>query len=159
MLINITNILSVIIAPIAAVWIGQILLDKTEKRKDKMNIFRSIVSSRIYGWTVDSVNALNLIELVFYKDKKVSQQWRKYYETLCVQVPADENQSRKIQFEQDELIRVMGKSLGYSDDAIAQIIRAPYMPVGMSNQIQSQQKFQDMQLFAMQAVVNKLEKE
>ena len=52
------------VCPIVAVWIGQVLLDRTEKRKDKMSIFRSLVSSRVYGWTVESVNALNLIELV-----------------------------------------------------------------------------------------------
>ena len=153
---TIVNIIAVLIAPIIAVWIGQALLYRTEKRKDKMSIFRSLVSSRVYGWTVDSVNALNLIELVFYKEKSVCQQWRKYYETLNIKTPADEMQLRKMQFEQDELIRTMGRSLNYSDDAIAQIIRTPYMPIGMSNQMQSQQKFQDMQFAAMQAMVSKL---
>lgn len=75
MFITIINIIAVLIAPIIAVWIAQTLLDRTEKRKDKMSIFRSLVSSRIYGWTVESVNALNLIELVYYKDEKVCQQW------------------------------------------------------------------------------------
>jgi len=98
------------------------------------------------------------IELVFYKDENVCQQWRKYYESLNVKVPADETQIRKMQFEQDELIRVMGKTLKYSDDAIAQIIRTPYMPIGMSNQMQSQQKYQDMQLAAMQAFLGQMEK-
>ena len=60
---TIANIFAVLFAPIVAVWIGQVLLDRTEKRKDKMSIFRSLVSSRVYGWTVESVNALNLIEL------------------------------------------------------------------------------------------------
>ena len=106
---TIANIFAVLFATIVAVWIGQVLLDRTEKRKDKMRIFRSLVSSRVYGWTVESVNVLNLIELVFYKDENVCQQWRKYYESLNVKVPADETQIRKMQFEQDELIRVMGK--------------------------------------------------
>lgn len=80
-----------------------------------------------------------------------------HYEALNVEMPANGEQIRRMQFEQDELIRYMGKALNYNDDAIAQIIRTPYMPVGMSNQMQSQQKFQDMQLAAMQAVVSKLE--
>ena len=155
---TIANIFAVLFAPIVAVWVGQVLLDRTEKRKDKMSIFRSLVSSRVYGWTVESVNALNLIELVFYKDENVCQQWRKYYESLNVKAPADETQIRKMQFEQDELIRVMGKTLKYSDDAIAQIIRTPYMPIGMSNQMQSQQKYQDMQLATMQALLGQMEK-
>lgn len=155
MVINIINILAVIASPIVAVWIGQYLQDRTEKRKDKMAIFRSLVSSRIYGWTVDGVNALNLIELVFYKNEVVCNQWRKYYAVLSEKVSSDDEQVRKMQFEQNELIRVMGKTLGYNDDAIAQIIRTPYMPIGMSNQIQNQQQFQEMQMTAIQAMLSK----
>ena len=47
---TIANIFAVLFAPIVAVWIGQVLLDRTENRKDKMSIFRSLVSSRVYGW-------------------------------------------------------------------------------------------------------------
>ncbi len=152
----IMNVLVVVLSPIIAVLIGQFLQEKSEKRKDKMNIYRSLVSSRIYGWTVESVNALNLIELVFYKDKDVCGQWRKYYETLTFQQPIDNEHLRKIQFEQDELIRVMGKALSYSDEAIAQILRNPYMPVGMSNEIRNQQEFKNMQIEAMQTMISRL---
>ncbi len=37
----------------------------------EMQIFKILMSSRIYGWTNASVEALNLIEVVFAKDKKV----------------------------------------------------------------------------------------
>ncbi len=156
MINTIINIFAVILSPVFAVWVGRVLQNRSEKRKDKMNVFRSIVSSRIYGWTVDSVNALNLIEIVFYKDKSVCNQWRKYYEALNVKPPISDEQNRKMLFEQNELIRVMGKSMNYSDDAIAQIIRTPYIPVAMSHQMQNQQQFQDMQMVAIQKLLNGL---
>lgn len=32
-----------------------------------MQIFRTLMTSRIYGWTVDSVHALNLIDVVLQR--------------------------------------------------------------------------------------------
>ena len=41
-----------------------------------MQIFRTLMTSRIYGWTVDSVHALNLIDVVFAKDTAVRGAWK-----------------------------------------------------------------------------------
>ena len=68
---DVLNLLAIIIIPIVAVIIGQYLQDRAEIRKDKMHIFKVLMTSRIYGWTVDSVHALNLIDVVFAKDKTV----------------------------------------------------------------------------------------
>ena len=65
---DVLNLLAIIIIPIAAVIIGQRLQDRAEIRKDKMQIFKTLMTSRIYGWTVDSVHALNLIDVVFAKN-------------------------------------------------------------------------------------------
>ena len=61
------NLVAIVGIPILAVVIGQYLQNRAEKRKDKMQIFRTLMTSRIYGWTVDSVHALNLIDVVFAK--------------------------------------------------------------------------------------------
>jgi len=65
------NIAAIILAPIVSVIVGQKLQDRARKRDDKMQIFKILMASRIYGWTNASVEALNLIEVVFAKDKKV----------------------------------------------------------------------------------------
>ena len=65
------NIAAIILAPIVSVIVGQKLQNRARKRDDKMQIFKILMSSRIYGWTNASVEALNLIEVVFAKDKKV----------------------------------------------------------------------------------------
>lgn len=42
---------ALIIIPIVAVIIGQWLQNRSEKRKDKMQIFKVLMTSRIFGWT------------------------------------------------------------------------------------------------------------
>ena len=75
------NIVAVIVAPIIAVWIGQKLQDRAEKRKDKMSVFKAIMTDR-YGWSRETVLALNSIPIVFAKDKDIRDAWKKYLSTL-----------------------------------------------------------------------------
>ena len=60
---DVLNLIAIIIIPIAAVLIAQWLQNRAEKRKDKMQIFKALMTSRIYGWTPESVNALNSIDI------------------------------------------------------------------------------------------------
>ena len=57
---DILNLIAIIVIPIAAVIIGQHLQNRAEKRKDKMEIFKTLMISR-NGWTEESVRALNII--------------------------------------------------------------------------------------------------
>ena len=68
---EIVNVIALIVVPILAVIIGQHLQNKAEKRKDKMQIFKVLMTSRIYGWTPESVHCLNLIDVVFSDDKRL----------------------------------------------------------------------------------------
>ena len=52
------NIAAVIIAPIIAVWVGQKLQNRAEKRKDKMAVFKAVMTYR-YGWSQEALVALN----------------------------------------------------------------------------------------------------
>ena len=45
---DVLNLLAIIIIPIVAVIIGQYLQDRAEIRKDKMHIFKVLMTSRIY---------------------------------------------------------------------------------------------------------------
>lgn len=47
--LEILNLIAIIIIPITAVLIGQLLQKRTEKRKDKLDIFKISMTSRIYG--------------------------------------------------------------------------------------------------------------
>ena len=119
------NIIAVIAAPIAAVWIGQKLQDRAEKRKDKMAVFKAIMTDR-YGWSRETVLAFNSIPIVFAKDNAVRTAWKEYFKYLCIQEP-DTMELKQTLF---ELLAAPGIT-GAEDDAaaVASRLLSAYMPV------------------------------
>lgn len=134
---EILNLIAIIIIPIAAVLIGQYLQNRAEKRKDKMHIFKVLMTSRIYGLTQESVHCLNIIDIVFSDDEKVRNAWKDLFDKYCVQNP-DETQLKKIQNAQYKLLETMAKSLGYKDKVTWETIQNPYVPDGLRRQQQEQ---------------------
>ena len=60
---DVINIISIIVSPIIAVIVGQILQNNSKKRAEKLEIFKTRMVSRGLGWSVESVRALNVIEI------------------------------------------------------------------------------------------------
>lgn len=148
--IDIINIIAIIVSPVVAVVVGQILQDRRKKRSDKMEIFKTLMISRGLGWSTESVKALNIIEVVFSDDKSVLNQWKIYYDRLCVENP-NEMELSKIKTEGDKLLDVMAKSLGYKEKVTWETIQKPYIPKGLSDNIIQQQQYQSAQLDIMNA--------
>lgn len=138
---DVLNLLAIIVIPIVAVLIGQWLQNRSEKRKDKMYIFKTLMTSRIYGWTADSVHCQNIIDIVFADDKNVRNAWKDLYDKYCVQNP-DETQLKKIENAKYMLLEAMAISLGYKDKITWQTIQNPYIPDGIIQQIKSQNQIQ-----------------
>ena len=99
-ILTIINVLAIIAIPIAAVFLGQKLQDRSQKRRDKLEIFRALMMNRGIGWSVESVHALNLIDVVFSDDNTVRMRWKEYYTQLCIQSP-NEMQRKQVQEAQD----------------------------------------------------------
>lgn len=154
---DILNLIAIIVIPIVAVLIGQHLQNRAEIRKDKMHIFKVLMTSRIYGWTQESVHCLNIIDIVFLDDENVRNAWKDLYDKYCVQNP-DETQLKKIQNAQYKLLDTMANSLGYKDKVTWETIQNPYIPEGMRRQQQeqaaSQQAYNNL-LFNMQHMIPK----
>ena len=64
---TIINTLAVVAIPIVSVVGAHHLQNRAEKRKDKHNVIKTLKMSRT-GWTVESVRALNIIDIVFAVD-------------------------------------------------------------------------------------------
>ena len=154
---DILNLIAIIVIPIVAVLIGQHLQNRAEIRKDKMHIFKVLMTSRIYGWTQESVHCLNIIDIVFSDDENVRNAWKDLYDKYYVQNP-DETQLKKIQNAQYKLLDTMANSLGYKDKVTWETIQNPYIPEGMRRQQQeqaaSQQAYNNL-LFNMQHMIPK----
>ena len=154
---DILNLIAIFIIPVVAVIVGQHLQNRAEIRKDKMHIFKVLMTSRIYGLTQESVHCLNIIDIVFADDKKVRDAWKDLYDKYCVENP-DETQIKKIQNAQYKLLETMANSLGYKDKVTWETIQNPYIPKGMLQQInernQSQQAYNNL-LLNMQHIIPK----
>lgn len=154
---DILNLIAIFIIPVVAVIVGQHLQNRAEIRKDKMHIFKVLMTSRIYGWTQESVHCLNIIDIVFADDKKVRDAWKDLYDKYCVE-NLDETQIKKIQNAQYKLLETMANSLGYKDKVTWETIHNPYIPKGILQQIneqnQSQQAYNNL-LLNMQDMIPK----
>ena len=145
------SLVALIIIPIVAVVIAQWLQNRSEKRKDKMQIFKTLMTSRIYGWTPDSVNALNIIDIVFSDDKNVREAWKDLNDKLRVTNP-DQQHLKKIENAQYKLLEAIAHSLGYKDKITWEDIQNPYMPDGMVKQIEQNKNMQQMYYNALDGV-------
>lgn len=137
------------LAPIISIIIAQRLQDRAKKRQDKMEIFKTLMTSRVYGWTSSSVSALNIIDIVFADDKEVREQWKIYYDRLCIEKPT-ETDLKKIENEKYKLLEVIAKSLGYKDKITWETIQNPYIPKGLTDSMLQQQQYQNNQLELME---------
>ena len=155
---DILNLIAIIVIPIAAVSIGQWLQSRAEKRKDKMQIFKTLMTSRIYGWTQESVYCMNIIDIVFADDKTVRDAWKDLYDKYCVQNP-DAAQLKKIQNAQYKLLETISKSLGYKDKVTWETIQNPYVPDGMIKQWQEHAKSQQAYNTLLNTMANIVPKE
>lgn len=143
-MMEIINIIALILVPILAVFVGQKLQERAQKRNDKMQIFKILMTSRIYGWTNESVQAMNLIDVVFADDEAVRKQWKICFDKMCVEKPTKTELS-KIEKEKEKLLEAMAKSLGYKDIITWESIQNPYIPKGMTDLMAQQQACRDTQ--------------
>ena len=125
------NVIAILAAPIIAVWVGQRLQNRSEKRNDKMAVFKAIMTDR-YGWSRETVLALNSIPIVFSDDKAVRDSWKEYYRLLCIQEP----DMMELKQRNDALYSLLGdmaKVLGYEKSINWNDIQNPYIPKGMAD--------------------------
>lgn len=141
---DVLNLIAIIIAPIVAVLIGRWLQNRSERRKDKLEIFKSLMIAR-NGWSPESVRALNIIDIVYADDNNVRLRWKEYYDRLCIDSPSDTD-LKKIKTAQEKPLEAMAVSLGYKDTVTWETIQNPYVPKGMIEAEQMQREYQNGQL-------------
>lgn len=135
-LVDYLTITAIVIGPIVSVQIQKFLEKSKETRKEKIQIFRTLMGTRGNNLTKEHVQALNQIDLVF-EDKKyqsVRLAWAEYLDNLN-QPFDDKNFSVWLHNNEDllaNLLYQMGLALGYNYDKVT-IKRNSYTPIGYSN--------------------------
>lgn len=135
-LLNIINVIAIIVIPIVAVIIGQKLQDRSEKRKDKMNVFTHLMSYRMFGYTTQySVNVFNSVPIIFNDDKNVIEKYNNYLKSLMIRKEDVPIKEKEIENNKTKMLEAMSKSLGYKK-IDWELIQNSYVPTGLLEQIE-----------------------
>lgn len=125
-------IIATLSGPIIAVQVTRYLDDRKETRGRKLQVFKTLMSTRAYTLTAAHVEALNRIDLEFSADKgsekKVIEVWKQYLDLLGNKSMSIELWAEKRAELLVELLYVMGQSLGYDFDK-TQIKNGTYAPI------------------------------
>ena len=154
---DILNLIALIVIPILAVIVAHAIQVRSDKRKDKMQIFKVLMTARIYGWTADSVHALNLIDIVFAKDKPVRTAWKNLLDAYNSAEKSD-LMDKKRQNLMYKLLEAMAASLGYQRKITWETIQSLYVPKALVDQWQEQAKSQQTYNSVLTAVANAIPK-
>jgi hypothetical protein len=129
-------ILAVLLGPIIAVQLTRYLDNKREAQQRKLDIFRTLMATRLYNISWDHVNALNRIDVEFDsrvpKEKDVLNAWKSYLDLLNDKgLTAESWNTRRTDLFVDLLHR-MALVLNYDFDK-THIKNSAYSPVAHSN--------------------------
>ena len=133
-----------------------ILWQKQERNKNgKIQIFTILMSKRYDIASEESVNALNMIDVVFYKSEKVRTAWKDF--NNATNLPESPTKAQTINDKHLKLLEVMAEDIGYRkvkwDD-----IKQYYYPVGLSNKLQDEAVLRRVQIDVGLAQINEAKK-
>lgn len=151
---DIINIAAIVLSPIIAVLVTIFLQNRSDKKKEKIAIIKSLLSTGHYLYSDEIIRSYNLIDIVFKDDKDVRAKWKLYYEALC-------NESLQYQVRLDkklDLILAMCKSVNYKN-ITAQDLQRVYVPKGFAADGEKQRKYTDMQYQGMELLMQMLQKQ
>ncbi len=152
MVLDIINIIAIIVIPVFAVLVSQWLQNKSEKRKDKMKIFAHLMSYRAFNYVDQySVNILNIIPIVFYKDTEVMEQYNNYLKSLNIKPEDFPQKQKEIDNNKTKMLMAMAKVLGYKK-IDWELIQSPYLPIGLLNERANESMFKQTQMEAVKIV-------
>jgi hypothetical protein len=150
-------IIAVVAGPVLAVQVQKILERGRESRYRKVEVFRALMATRSARASLEHVRALNMIDIVFYEerkifgipqrsqfDKNVRDAWRSYHDQLNVAYSEDDfkNWDDKCSDLFVELLHNMAKALDFEFNKVL-LKRSSYVPVAHGNEEEYQRKLRD----------------
>jgi hypothetical protein len=144
------QLISVSLIPIFIWILGIQFQNRSAKRKAKLELFLNLMADRKKNPpTVRFADSLNMIDVVFQKDKKVRATWRSYYDSLH---PNSQHNASSNSFLLD-LLSEIANSLTYLDLKQTEIDRF-YVPQFFVNQLNGQAEISDEVLRVLKASEN-----
>ena len=139
-------ILAIFLGPIVAVQMTKYLDANKEKRQRKLDIFKTLMSTRSYATSWDHVIALNRIDLEFevshQKGKAVVEAWKQYLDLLGDKTISGDQWGVKRLELLVELLHKMALVLDYDFDK-THIKNSSYFPEAHENMENQQAKIRE----------------
>jgi hypothetical protein len=134
------QLIALFLSPIIPVLITLWWQRRKEKRDAKRNLFITLMAHRrAYPPTIEWVNALNLIDVVFADHTSVVNLWHNYYEEL--KHAAEPSHAQTLQHAHLQMLSEMARVLGYKRLQQTDIDKY-YSPVAHGNQLELNYKTQ-----------------
>ncbi|MEX0337789.1 MAG: DUF6680 family protein [Arenibacterium sp.] len=132
------TVFAIILGPIVAVLLTHYLQRRTFKRDQKLYVFRVLMSTRRTPLSAERVQALNLVDVEFYGNSKVSARFQSLLETYNDQTrwKSDDPEIREMIIQEvgdktTELLKTIGADLGYKLENL-ELLRGGYYPEAFS---------------------------
>ena len=126
--IDLINVFAIVLSPILAVLASVWLQNRLEKRRNRFNILRTLISERHHFINEESVRAYNSIDLLFHDCPKVRQQFREYFDLTLQKGREAEYGKRNL-----ELLKAIAIELGYKNSIDALDLDRVYLPKGITD--------------------------
>lgn len=137
----IITLIASIISGVLATIVTLLWQNYHEKKKEKLQIFKTLLAYRGRVEAEECVNALNSIEGVFYSDEAVKKAWYDFLDET--EKPANTNPN--ILDKHLSLLEEIAKTVGYKNVKWTDIKRG-YYPTGLSNKINEENLLRALQI-------------
>ena len=132
-MLGLLTIVAILVAPWTALWLQKKIERSNEEKQRKLGIFKTLLATRANVVSIDHVQALNMIEVEFYKEKTVRDSWNIYRDHLN-SYPFNKDKQTQERWEEcrseflTDLLYVMSKLFGYDFDKVL-IKKGAYSPI------------------------------
>ena len=130
-----TSLISGLLASVLTLW----WQDKSRIKNKKMQIFETLMAGRYMVFSQESVNAMNSIDVIFYKDEKVRQAYKDFINETEKKPETNPNIGDKYLKLLEEMAKVLGYENIHWDD-----IKRSYYPNGLADKTREETMLRKM---------------
>jgi len=152
--LQVINIIAILLSPIIALLISHALQKKYERKKEKLSILKTLMTQRVRQNSIEYVNALNVIDIIFSNSEKVRLAYKKLHDSYNQK---DFDYS-KAQTQLTKLIEAIVEDVGYKEKITWDEIQQPYYPIWLDKEIQANSAIQEYNLAIANTLLNPYQK-
>lgn len=144
------SIISALFSGIIVFMLQVLNAERTAKRNDKMELFKTLMQMRYMTVSHEKTKALNSIEIMFYDCKPVLDAWKELYDAYAVDL-TNKSDEQKILYKNNiddkeiALLEEIANNLGYNKIKWHSIKKS-YTPIAISRDIINNEDYKQKQV-------------